>query len=202
MSGFDDKKIKDPVFFKENRIDAHSDHKYYRNNEEFEKDHSTFCFSLNGLWKFNYAEKIGNAPVGFEAADFNCQGWDDIRVPAHIQLEGYDEPQYVNVQYPWDGREDISPGEIPTAFNPTASYVKYFVLPENFDRKSTYISFQGVESGMALWLNGCYVGYSEDSFTPAEFDLSPYLREGENKLAVQVYKWTAGSWCEDQDFFR
>ena len=117
-------------------------------------------------------------------------------------MEGYDKPQYVNVQYPWDGHEAIEPGEIPTQFNPVASYVKYFTVPENMQGKRLFVSFQGVESGFALWCNGSYVGYSEDTFTPSEFELTSYLKEGENKLAVQVFKWTSGSWCEDQDFFR
>lgn len=202
MNVFDYAKIKDPTFFQENRLAAHSDHCFYRNMEELEQGESSFRYSLNGLWKFSYSKNIESAPAGFETAEFDCKGWDEIRVPAHIQMEGYDAPQYVNVQYPWDGRAAIEPGEIPTDFNPTATYVKYFMLPDGFDTERTYISFQGVESGMALWLNGYYVGYGEDSFTPSEFDLSPYLKTGENKLAVQVYKWTAGSWCEDQDFFR
>ena len=91
---------------------------------------------------------------------------------------------------------------VPSEFNPVASYVKYFTLPEGFRKSGLYISFQGVESGFALWLNGHYVGYSEDSFTPSDFDLTPYVKEGENKLAVQVFKWTSSSWCEDQDFYR
>ncbi len=202
MNVFDYAKIKDPTFFQENRLAAHSDHRCYKNAEELERGESSFRCSLNGLWEFSYSKNIESAPAGFETEEFDCKGWDEIRVPAHIQMEGYDAPQYVNVQYPWDGRSAIEPGEIPTDFNPTASYVKYFTLPEDFDKKRTFISFQGVESGMALWLNGRYVGYGEDSFTPSEFDLSPYLKEGENKLAAQVYKWTAGSWCEDQDFFR
>ena len=123
-------------------------------------------------------------------------------MPAHIQMEGYDIPQYVNIQYPWDGREDVWRDAVPSEFNPVASYVKYFTLPEGFRKNGLYISFQGVESGFALWLNGHYVGYSEDSFTPSDFDLTPYVKEGENKLAVQVFKWTSSSWCEDQDFYR
>ena len=121
---------------------------------------------------------------------------------AHIQMEGYDVPQYANVQYPWEGREEIQPGEIPTQFNPVASYVKYFEVPETMKGKRVFVSFQGAESGIALWLNGTFVGYSEDTFTPSEFELTPYLCEGENKLAAQVFKWTSSSWCEDQDFFR
>ena len=127
---------------------------------------------------------------------------EDIYVPAHIQMEGYDVPQYANVQYPWEGHEELHPGQIPERFNPVGSYVKYFHVPENMKGKRVFISFQGAESGLALWLNGTFVGYSEDSFTPSEFELTEYLKEGENKLAAQVFKWTASSWCEDQDFFR
>ena len=174
---FDYGKIKDPAFFAQNRVKAHSDHHYYKNHRELAEKNESFRQNLNGLWKFQYARNLAEAPAGFEAEDFDCKGWEDIRVPAHIQMEGYDKPQYVNVQYPWDGHEAIEPGEIPTQFNPVASYVKYFTVPENMQGKRLFVSFQGVESGFAL-------------------------KEGENKLAVQVFKWTSGSWCEDQDFFR
>lgn len=199
---FDYGKIKDPAFFAQNRVKAHSDHHYYKNHRELAEKNESFRQNLNGLWKFQYARNLAEAPDGFEAEDFDCKGWEDIRVPAHIQMEGYDKPQYVNVQYPWDGHEAIEPGEIPTQFNPVASYAKYFTVPENMQGKRLFVSFQGVESGFALWCNGSYVGYSEDTFTPSEFELTSYLKEGENKLAVQVFKWTSGSWCEDQDFFR
>ncbi len=199
---FDYNKIKNPEFFKENALPAHSDHVCYPDKEHLYSQENPYRYSLNGIWKFSYGRNLDDTVKGFEADDYNCKNWEDIRVPAHIQMEGYDIPVYVNVQYPWDGREQIWAGEIPASFNPTASYVKYFTLPENMKGVPVYISFQGVESGMAVWLNGEYVGYSEDSFTPTEFDLTPYIRDGENKLAVQVYKWTSSSWAEDQDFFR
>ena len=200
--GFDVKKIHDPKFFKENCMAAHSDHVTYKNEAEAVEQNSSFRLSLDGIWKFHYAKNDAQTIPGFEAEDYNCRPWDDIRVPAHIQMEGYDIPQYANIQYPWDGREDVWRDAVPTDFNPVASYVKYFTLPEGFVKNGLYISFQGVESGFALWLNGSYVGYSEDSFTPSEFDLTPYVKEGENKLALKVFKWTSSSWCEDQDFFR
>ena len=199
---FEIKKIHDPRFFKENCMSAHSDHISYADEKEAEEKKSSFRLSLDGIWKFHYAKNYAQAVTGFEAEDFDCKCWDDIRVPAHIQMEGYDIPQYVNIQYPWDGREDVWRDAVPSEFNPVASYVKYFTLPEGFMKNGLYISFQGVESGFALWLNGQYVGYSEDSFTPSEFDLTSYVKEGENKLAVQVFKWTSSSWCEDQDFYR
>ncbi len=202
MTQFDYEKVKNPLFFADNREEAHSDHVYYASLQEQKEQKSSFRHSLNGLWKFSYGKNYQSAIQGFEKAEYDCRPWADIRVPAHIQMEGYDAPQYANTQYPWDGREDIEAGEIPEFFNPVASYVKYFSVPDHMKGKPLYISFQGVESGMALWLNGNYVGYSEDSFTPSEFELTPYLTEGENKLAVQVFKWTSSSWCEDQDFFR
>lgn len=199
---FEIKKIHDPKFFKENCMAAHSDHVAYVDETEAEEKKSSFRLSLDGIWKFHYARNYAQTVNGFEAETFDCKCWEDIRVPAHIQMEGYDIPQYVNIQYPWDGREDVWRDAVPSEFNPVASYVKYFTLPEGFRKSGLYISFQGVESGFALWLNGHYVGYSEDSFTPSDFDLTPYVKEGENKLAVQVFKWTSSSWCEDQDFYR
>ena len=194
--------VKDPQYFKDRRMDAHSDHTYYRDGEEAQEKATSFRYDLNGIWKFHYARNYGSAISGFEKEEYCCRDWDDIRVPAHIQMEGYDAPQYANVQYPWEGHEDIHPGEIPEHFNPVASYVKYFEVPEEMQGKRLFISFQGAESGIALWLNGQFVGYSEDSFTPSEFELTEYVKEGENKLAAQVFKWTASSWCEDQDFYR
>ncbi|HWT74176.1 MAG TPA: glycoside hydrolase family 2 TIM barrel-domain containing protein [Mobilitalea sp.] len=199
---FNYNKLKNPTYFEENRRKAHSDHKFYASLSEAAAKKSSFIYSLNGIWKFAYAKNLELAVKGFEKAEYNCKNWDDIKVPAHIQMEGYDIPQYVNIQYPWDGHEDIQPGEIPTEFNPVASYVKYFKIPSHLLGKRLFISFQGVESGFALWLNGTYIGYSEDTFTPSEFELTDYLTEGENKLAVQVFKWTSSSWLEDQDFFR
>lgn len=202
MGNFDYERVKDPSYFCENRVEAHSDHRYYGSREKLEQGVEDFRCSLNGLWKFHYAKNYLSVIPGFEKPEYCCRTWDDIRVPAHIQMEGYDVPQYANVQYPWEGREEIKPGEIPTEFNPVASYVKYFEIPESMRGKRLFVSFQGAESGIAVWLNGAYVGYSQDSFTPSEFELTPYVREGENKLAAQVFKWTSGSWCEDQDFYR
>ena len=202
MKEFDYSLVKNPEYFKDGRMEAHSDHITYANVEEASTGETSYRHSLNGIWKFHYARNYGNTIKGFEREDYSCKDWDDIRVPAHIQMEGYDAPQYANVQYPWEGHEDIHPGEIPEHFNPVASYVKYFTVPEQMKGKRLFISFQGAESGIALWLNGQFVGYSEDSFTPSEFELTDYVKEGENKLAAQVFKWTASSWCEDQDFYR
>lgn len=202
MSNFDSNIIKNPEIFEQNRLAAHSDHVCYKNELEKIKGKSSLRYDMNGLWKFAYAKNQSLAPCGFEAADYDCKGWDEIRVPAHIQMEGYDVPIYTNTTYPWEADEFIRPGEVPEIFNPVASYVKYFTIPENMKNKRVCISFQGVESGFALWLNGHYVGYSEDTFDPSDFELTDYIVEGENKLAVRVWKWTSSSWCEDQDFYR
>ena len=202
MNNFDPNIIKNPEIFEQNRLAAHSDHVCYKNELEKIKGKSSLRYDMNGLWKFAYAKNQSLAPCGFEAADYDCKGWDEIRVPAHIQMEGYDVPIYTNTTYPWEADESIKPGEVPEIFNPVASYVKYFTIPENMKNKRVCISFQGVESGFALWLNGHYVGYSEDTFDPSDFELTDYIVEGENKLAVRVWKWTSSSWCEDQDFYR
>ena len=197
-----DRVARNPAVFAEGRLPAHSDHIPFRTAEELRAGVSSLRLPLDGVWRFHYAKNPSAAPEGFWAADYDVSGWDCIRVPAHIQMEGYDKPAYVNTQYPWDADEELRPGEMPTVFNPVADYVLDFRLPEDFCGGEVHVLFEGVESGFALWLNGNYVGYSEDSFTPSEFDLSPWLREGENRLAVRVYKWTPGSWFEDQDFYR
>ncbi len=203
MAIFDYSIVKNPEIFMQNRLGAHSDHEYYSSRKAAETGVSDYKYSLNGIWKYAFAKNYELAPKGFEKVDFDTRKWDVIRVPAHIEMEGYGHPQYVNVQYPWDGYEAIRPGEIPEVFNPTSSYVKYFELPDFMKGRRVFISFQGVESGLAVWLNGEYIGYSEDGFTPSEFELTDFVHaDGENKLAVQVFRFTAGSWCEDQDFFR
>ena len=202
MKTFDYTIVRNPEIYEENRLLARSSHVCYASRQEQQMGESSYRMSLDGLWKFSYADNMAQAVKGFEEETYDCRSWKEIHVPAHIQMEGYGVPHYTNLTYPWDGTESIRPGEIPEQFNPVASYVKYFTLPENFREKRVVISFQGVESGFALWLNGSYVGYSENSFDPAEFELTTYLKEGENKLAVRVWKWTSSSWCEDQDFFR
>lgn len=199
---FDYKWVADPEIFSINRVDAHSDHKYYRTEAEAAGGSSSFRYSLNGSWKFSYAVNEDSRVKGFEKKETDCRYWADITVPGHIQLQGYDVPHYVNSQYPWDGHEKLVPGQIPQEFNPTAEYVKYFTVPDMMKEEPLFISFQGVESAFAVWLNGVFLGYSEDSFTPAEFELTKALCEGENKLAVLVYKFSSGSWLEDQDFWR
>ena len=199
---FDYARLKDPSYFRENRLAAHSDHVVYASLQELEEGESSLYLPLNGYWKFFCAQNEGQVPKGFEAPGFSCAGWADIPVPAHIQMEGYGAPQYSNVPYPWDGRYAVEPGELPDEWNPVACYVKTFSLPQSMRGRRVYLSFQGAESCVAVWLNGRYVGFASDSFTPDEFELTPFLEEGINRLACRVYRFSAGSWLEDQDFMR
>ncbi|WP_394554363.1 glycoside hydrolase family 2 TIM barrel-domain containing protein [Agromyces sp. MMS24-JH15] len=198
---FDITRIADPEYVCEHRLAAHSDHRWFGDAAEASEGVSRYEQSLNGRWKLHYAKNQAATLPGFP--DVDASGWDDIPVPAHIQLHGYDRPQYVNVQYPWDGVEQVDPGQVPTRFNPVASYVRPFTLDRPLEAgERLSVCFHGVESAIALWLNGRYLGYATDSFTPSEFDLTDALVDGENTLAAQVFKWSSGSWLEDQDFFR
>ena len=143
MRVFDYALLKNPLYFRDGRMDAHSDHIYYKDENELQERETSYRYSLNGLWKFHYAKNYKSSIKGFESEDYSCREWDDIYVPAHIQMEGYDIPQYANIQYPWEGHEEIHPGEIPEKFNPVASYVNYFIVPETMRGKRLFISFQG-----------------------------------------------------------
>jgi beta-galactosidase len=202
-ASFDVARLSNPLDFSEGRLPAHSDHRWFRSESEVQVDASGFEQSLNGLWKFHYAANPSGVVAGFEQRDFDASGWDEIVVPGHIQLQGYDRPQYVNVQYPWDGHEDLEPGQAPQRFNPVASYITSFSLDEPLTPgERLALDVRGAESAIALWLNGTYLGFSTDSFSPSEFDLTDLLVPGENRLAAQVFKWSSGSWLESQDFFR
>ena len=196
MQSFNLTMIDDPSVFKDNVLPARSD------TVICDAAGNPVSLSLNGMWRFHYAENPASIVEGFEKPDLDVSGWKEIPVPSNIQMEGYDEPAYVNSQYPWDGRENLAPGEAPKRFNPTAQYVTFFEIPEGWKNMGVRIRFHGVESGFALWVNGTYAGYSEDSFTPSEFDLTGLLRDGVNRLAVLDFKFTNGSWLEDQDMYR
>ncbi|MEW9700751.1 glycoside hydrolase family 2 TIM barrel-domain containing protein [Paenibacillus sp. SI8] len=194
-----------PDIFQLNRMEAHATLMPYRTVPEAlagERTASEWYHSLNGSWKFHWAENAEVRPADFYRTDYDHSTWAEITVPSHWQLQGYDYPQYTNVIYPWVGHEDIQPPFAPVKYNPVGSYARYFTVPETWAGQPVYISFQGVESAFYVWVNGDFVGYSEDTFTPAEFDLTPYLVEGENQIAVEVYRWCDASWLEDQDFWR
>ncbi len=187
--------LEDPQIFEVNTEKAHSDHTFTVNGV-------SAVTSLNGEWRFAYTETPENRLADFYKEDFSVDNWAQITVPGHIQLQGYGAPQYTNIAYPWEGRESLVPPQIPKKFNPVGSYVKFFDYEKDDSFKRAYISFQGVETAFYVWLNGHFVGYGEDSFTPSEFDITPYLKEKNNRLAVEVYRFSTASWLEDQDFWR
>ena len=194
--------LSNPEVFAVNRKPAHSDHDYYETAAQARQwGAMPLRQSLNGTWRFAYAPNPKLRCADFYRLDFDCRGFDYIQVPGHIQLQGYDRNQYINTQYSWDGIEHLRPPQISEEVNPVASYIRFFEVAPELRGKPVSISFQGVEVAFYVWVNGEFVGYSEDSFTPAEFDLTAFLREGQNKLAVEVYKRSSASWIEDQDFW-
>lgn len=202
MRKFDLSYLENSEIYEVNRLESKSDHKFYRNLDELLEDNSSFKIELNGDWKFHYSKNLDGIINNFYEEDYNTESWDNIKVPGHIQLQGYDKPHYVNTMYSWDGHDDILPPLVPKRYNPVGCYVKEFDISSEFLSKQLHVSFEGVESAFYLWLNGKFVGYSEDSFTPADFDLSSLYKQGKNKLAVMVVKFCSGSWLEDQDFWR
>lgn len=195
-----------PEIFEVNREPGHASIMPYKDVDSALKDdekESEFYQSLNGKWKFYWSENPDKRPKDFYKEDYDVADWDEIKVPSSWQLEGYDYPIYTNVTYPWTGIENPEPPKAPTKYNPVGSYKKEFTVPESWNGDPIYLSFQGVESAFYVWVNGEKVGYSEDSFTPAEFDISDYVKRGEsNTIAVEVYRWSDGSWLEDQDMVR
>lgn len=194
--------LEDPEVFAVNKIPAHSDHKYYQTYAEAKTGKMSLRQSLNGTWQFSYAKNPSLRVKDFYRPNFDTSGFDNIQVPGHIQMQGYDHNQYINTMYPWDGLDDLRPPYISKEYNPVGSYVKTFEVAEALKGKETFISFQGVETAFYVWLNGHFVGYGEDAFSPTEFKISDYLVAGQNKLAVEVYKRSSASWIEDQDFWR
>ena len=210
----DMKWLDNPEVFKVNQLEPHSDHCYYLDYSDMKKEKNPLLQSLNGQWEFAYNKNVMERPVDFYKETFDASGFDKIMVPGHIELAGYDKIRYINTMYPWEGKEyhrgaysmeatEAEEGMFSEAqYNPVGSYIKYFDLDKNMCGKRIHICFEGVEEAMYLWLNGQFIGYAEDSFTPSEFDLTPYIKEKGNVLAVQVHKMSTAAFLEDQDFFR
>lgn len=195
--------LANPEVFQVNRIPAHSDHTYYAGKQEaFAGGAMPMRKTLNGIWKFCYALNLDCVPQDFQEIDYSCSGWGDIAVPGHMELQGYGNPKYNDTRYPWDGIEEVIPHDIPKDNSPVGCYVREFTVPEDWAGNRIFLSFQGVETAFNVWCNGKYVGYSEDSYTPGEFEITECVTSGKNKLAVEVYKYCSGSWLEDQDFWR
>ena len=210
----DMKWLDNPEVFKVNQLESHSDHCYYLDYSDMKKEKNPLLQSLNGQWEFAYSKNVMERPVDFYKETFDASGFDKIMVPGHIELAGYDKIRYINTMYPWEGKEyhrgaysmeatGAEEGMFSEAqYNPVGSYIKYFDLDKNMCGKRIHICFEGVEEAMYLWLNGQFIGYAEDSFTPSEFELTPYIKEKGNVLAVQVHKMSTAAFLEDQDFFR
>ncbi len=206
--------LDDPEVFRVNRLPAHSDHRFYKSMEEMEEGRSSLEQSLNGMWKFRYSVNAASRPAEFYKEGFDYGDFDEIAVPCHIEMAGDDKIHYINTMYPWEGHVYRRPAYSlenraewkgmfsQAAYNPVGSYMKEFDLEEGLLGRRVIICFEGVEQAMYLWLNGSFVGYAEDSFTPSEFDLTPYLKEKGNVLAVEVHKRSSAAFLEDQDFFR
>ena len=210
----DIKWLDNPEVFRVNQLEAHSDHEYYVSYADLENKNKQLEQSLNGEWEFFFSKNAKARPVDFYQNDFSTDKFDKIMVPGHIELAGYDKIRYINTMYPWEGKnyrrgayslENAGDGAgmfSEAEYNPVGSYITRFDLDENLCGKRISICFEGVEQAMYVWLNGEFVGYAEDSFTPSEFDLTPYIKETGNVLAVEVHKMSTAAFLEDQDFFR
>ncbi len=194
-----------------NKESAHNYYVPYQNLKEATADISVlspYVLDLNGTWKFNWVKHPDLRPVDFYKPDFDVKYWDDIDVPSNWQTRGYGTPIYTNIRYPFAKNPPYVMDPAPDNFtaqkkpNPVGSYRRTFEIPEGWDGRETFIHFAGVKSAFYIWVNGKKVGYSQGSMTPAEFDISKYIVPGKNVLAVEVYRWSDGSYLEDQDFWR
>lgn len=210
----DIKWLDNPEIFRVNQLAAHSDHNYFQRYTDIHTENNGLTQSLNGQWDFCFSINAKTRPKNFFREDFDTYGFDKIMVPGHIELAGYDKIRYINTMYPWEGKtyrrgayslENAGNGAgmfSEAEYNPVGSYIKRFDLDKKLLGKRIRICFEGVEQAVYVWLNGQFVGYAEDSFTPSEFDLTPYVKEHGNVLAVEVHKMSTAAFLEDQDFFR
>ncbi len=210
----DIKWLDNPEIFRVNVLPAHSDHTYFESRKAYEEQECGLKQSLNGDWKFCYSINAASRPTKFYKEDYDRSSFDTIKVPGHIEMAGYDKIHYINTLYPWEGHVYRRPAyslneTVPVTdsfsgaqYNPVGSYIKEFDLAPALCGKPVTILLEGVEQAVYLWINGQFVGYAEDSFTPSEFDLTPYIREKGNILAVEVHKRSCAAYLEDQDFFR
>ncbi|WP_240436890.1 glycoside hydrolase family 2 TIM barrel-domain containing protein [Streptomyces sporangiiformans] len=171
-----------------------------------DRTRSPYRQSLDGKWKFAYADRPDDRDTDFYRTDVDDSSWDTIPVPSAWQLHGYDFPIYINITYPWWGPnglgEEAQPPTAPTRYNPVGQYRRTFTVPRNWSGRRTFLHFEGVKSAHYVWINGELVGYHEDSYVPAEYDITPHLKPGTNQIAVEVYRYSDGDWLEDQDMIR
>lgn len=205
MNLFSQQWYNQPKVFQENREQAHATLMPYQNIDQAktgDSHHSPYYQTLNGMWKFAWVKNPAARISGFYDVNFDDSQWKEIPVPSSWQLKGYDYPIYTNITYPWTGYETPQPPVAPTVYNPVGAYRTSFTIQQDWSGREVFLHFEGVESAFRLWINGQYVGYSENSFTPAEFKITGYLHAGENQIAAEVFRWCDGSWLEDQDFIR
>lgn len=210
----DIKWLDEPETFRVNQLPAHSDHYYYGNYDEWRHNNSRFAQKLDGQWQFNFAENPRERENDFYKMDYNSSSFGTIEVPSEIELNNYAQNNYINTLIPWEGKiyrrpayalspDDAQEGSFSDGDdNTVGEYLKHFDLDPSLRGKQVRIRFDGVERAMYVWLNGHFIGYAEDSFTPSEFDLTPYIQDEGNVLAVEVFKHSTASWIEDQDMFR
>ena len=196
----------DPEINAVNRAPMHTNYFAYESADaamQGKKAQSTNYMTLNGTWKFSWVRNADQRPTDFWKVGFNDKGWNNLQVPAVWELNGYGDPIYVNTGYAWRNQFQNNPPEVPTENNHVGSYRREIIVPADWKGKDIIAHFGSVTSNMYLWVNGRYVGYSEDSKLEAEFDLTPYLKPGQtNLIAFQVFRWCDGTYLEDQDFFR
>lgn len=210
----DIKWLDEPETFRVNQLPAHSDHYYYGNYDEWRHNNSRFAQNLDGQWQFNFAENPRKRENNFYKVDYDSSSFKTIEVPSEIELNNYAQNNYINTLIPWEGKiyrrpayalspDDAQEGSFSDGDdNTVGEYLKHFDLEPSLRGKQVRIRFDGVERAMYVWLNGHFIGYAEDSFTPSEFDLTPYIQDEGNILAVEVFKHCTASWIEDQDMFR
>ena len=196
----------DPGVNELNRHPMHASYFAYESAEAAEagvKENSANFLSLNGRWTFNWVEHADQRPLDFWKTDFNDKGWDSMVVPGIWELNGYGDPIYLNAGYAWGSQYRNNPPIVPEKNNHVGSYRRVINVPAEWKGKDIIAHFGSVTSNIYLWVNGKFVGYSEDSKLEAEFDLTKYLKPGEaNLIAFQTFRWCDGSYLEDQDFFR
>uniref|UniRef100_A0A2B4RF96 beta-galactosidase n=1 Tax=Stylophora pistillata TaxID=50429 RepID=A0A2B4RF96_STYPI len=204
-----------PQMIGENKQPAHSDFIAYADEKELQKGKSNLVKSLNGIWRFHWVRSLKNRPLYFMNPNKAPPQWTSIKVPSNWEIEGFGQPIYVNHQYAFasyktpiskeiklDGIYPKYPGKVPHDYNPVGTYQKTFTLPKSFRKKQIFLHIGAMKSGGFVWLNGHYVGYSQGSKLAAEFDITPYVKKGKNKLSLQIFRWTDGSFLECQDFWR
>ena len=204
LSAAEQTEWRDPLVNAVNRAPMHTSYFAYPNAEEAEgcRSESSNYMSINGMWKFNWVRDADMRPTDFYMTGFNDLGWDEIPVPGIWELHGYGAPLYNNVGYAWQYQFRNNPPEVPVENNHVGSYRREVTIPEAWTGKQILVHFGSVSSNMYLWVNGKYVGYSEDTKLEAEFDITRYVKPGKNLIAFQVFRWCDGSYFEDQDFMR